>query len=51
MVTPTCESSTQEAEAGELLFQGYPRIYSKTLSLKTIKGKTERKQGFGDAEQ
>lgn len=51
MVTPTCEPSTHEAEAGGLLFQVYSRIYIKMLSLKTIKGKNERKQAFGDAEQ
>lgn len=46
VVTPTCEPSTHEAEAGGLLFQGYPRIYRKMLSLKTIKEKKWEKTSF-----
>lgn len=46
VVTPTCEPSTHEAEAGGLLFQGYPRIYRKMLSLKAIKEKKWEKTSF-----
>jgi hypothetical protein len=37
MVAHGCNTSTQEAEAGESRVQGHPGLYSKTLSQKKKK--------------